>query len=121
MAAVTQTPHVRQTILNYYAQTDEEAPFAYVQEPPAGRKKTNIGADPHPVVINDVRGKEETVSLDTTGFEFIKHASKEKDFKDEEKITTEYYEEVKELLKSVTGAKKVIIFDHTIRCSWIFY
>ena len=114
-AAVTQTPYVRQTTLNYFSRTDDEAPFQYVLEPPAGRPKTNIGADPHPVTINDVRGNEDAVGLDKTGFQFVKHVSQEKDFLDEEKITTEYYKEVEELLKNVTGAKRVVIFDHTIR------
>lgn len=115
MAAVTQTPHVRETILNYYSRIGDEAPYAYVQDPPEGKLRSNIGSDPHPITINDVRGKEDTVSLDKTGFQYVKHVSEEKDFLDEENITTTYYKEVEELLKSVTGGKRVFIFDHTVR------
>jgi len=62
-----------------------------------------------------VRGKEDTVSLETTGFEFVQHVSEEKLFVDEEAIRTKYYKEVEELLKKHTGAKRILIFDHTIR------
>ena len=93
----------------------DEAPYNYVYEPPEGVPKCNTGDDSHPVTINDIRGKEDTVSLDKTGFQFIKHVSEEKDFLDEELIKTRYYKEVEELLKNVTGAKRVLIFDHTIR------
>lgn len=113
--AAVLSPHDVPTTLNYYAPIGEEAPFQYVQEPPAGVPKNNIGADPHSTTIHDVRGKEDTVSLDKTGFQFVKHVSSEKDFLDEEKIKTVYYKEVEELLKKEVGAKRVFIFDHTIR------
>ena len=41
--------------------------------------------------------------------------SAEKDFTDEERIQSVYYKEVEELLKKEVGAKRVFIFDHTIR------
>jgi len=103
------------TILNYYSQIGNEAPFNYTYTPPEGQARTNIEPEPHPSVIHDVRGKENTVSLDTTGFEFVKHVSQEKKFVDEEAIKTHYYKEVEDLIKSKTGAKRVFIFDHTIR------
>jgi len=115
VTTVSHAPHDVQTTLNYYAPIGDELPFQYVQDPPAGTPKNNIGTDPHPVVIHDVRGKEDTVSLDTTGFQFVRSPSKEKEFIDEEAITTGYYKEVEELLKKEAGAKRVFIFDHTIR------
>jgi len=113
--AVLPPPHDVQTIMNYYAPVGEEPPFQYVFDPPEGTPKNNIGADPHETVIHDVRGKEDTVSLDTTGHQFIKHVSAEKDFLDEDRIKDVYYKEVEELLKKEVGAKRVFIFDHTIR------
>ncbi|KAH8109318.1 methyltransferase [Phellopilus nigrolimitatus] len=109
------TPHDVSTSLNYYAPVGDEAPFSYTRDPPAGKPKTNIGTDAHPAVIHDARGKEDTVGLDKTGFQFVKHESVEKDFLDEERIKTVYYKEVEELLKRETGAKRIFIFDHTIR------
>ena len=108
-------PHDVPTTLNYYTPIGNEAPFQYVQEPPEGTPNNNLGAEPHDVVVHDVRGKEDTVGLDKTGFQFVEHDSVEKDFDDEERIQNVYYKEVEELLKKEIGAKRVFIFDHTIR------
>ncbi|KAG0700035.1 hypothetical protein DFH29DRAFT_1080934 [Suillus ampliporus] len=109
-------PHDVQTTLNFYKPTNDGLPYNYhVGEPPAGVPKTNVGEDVQQVVIHDVRGKEDTVGLDKTGFQFIKHKSVEKEFLDEEAIQTKYYAEVEDILKKYAGAKKVAIFDHTIR------
>ncbi|KAI5120123.1 hypothetical protein M0805_001891 [Coniferiporia weirii] len=113
------TPHDVPTSLNYYTPVGEEKPFQYVYEPPEGTPKHNIGAEPHPAVIHDVRGKEDTVGLDKTGFQFVKHESVEAEFLDEERIRTVYYKEVEELLKREVGAKRVFIFDHTIRRNYV--
>ena len=108
-------PHDVPTSLNYYTPIGQDAPFQYVYEPPEGTPKNNLGSEPHDVVVHDVRGKEDTVGLDKTGFQFVKHISTEKDFDDEERIQSVYYKEVEDLLKKVTGGKRVFIFDHTIR------
>lgn len=113
--AAVLTPGDVATILNYYKPIGSESAFRYAYDPPEGKARTNVDADPHAAIIHDVRGKEDTVSLDTTGFQFVKHVSKEKDFTDHERIKSEYYKEVEELLKQQTGAKRVFIFDHTIR------
>ena len=65
--------------------------------------------------FRDARGREHEFSLDTHGFQFVRHVSAETEFVDEERIKGVYYKEGEELLKSVTGAKRVLIFDHTIR------
>lgn len=109
------TPHDVSTTLNYYTPIGEEAPYSYAYEPPEGKPLHNIGIDTRPAVIHDVRGQEKSVSLDTTGFQFVKHVSAEKEFEDEEAIKTTYYKEVEELLKKEAGAQRVFIFDHTIR------
>ncbi|KZT05591.1 uncharacterized protein LAESUDRAFT_681098 [Laetiporus sulphureus 93-53] len=114
--AATLAPHDVPTTLNYYVPAgDDEPPFTYVEKAPEGRPQTNTGLEPHPVVVQDARGRESEFSIDTTGFHFVKHVSAEKDFDDEERIKTVYYKEVEELLKREVGAKRVYIFDHTIR------
>ncbi|RMZ83681.1 hypothetical protein DV738_g1035, partial [Chaetothyriales sp. CBS 135597] len=67
------------------------------------------------VLIHDISGDENKYTLDTQGFQYVKHESKEKDFDDDDKIKAEYYPEVEQLLKDSTGASRVFIFDHTIR------
>ncbi|KAL5522619.1 hypothetical protein ACEPAG_8636 [Sanghuangporus baumii] len=114
--AAVQIPHDVSTTLNYITPTPEP-PYFYSPsiDPPEGKPRSNIGSEPHPAVIHDVRGKEDTVGLDKTGFQFVKHQSSETEFLDEERIKNVYYKEVEELLKKVTGGKRVFIFDHTIR------
>lgn len=68
-----------------------------------------------PVTIHDVSGEEDKYTLDTYGFQFVKHASKEKGFYDVEKIKEEYYPETEQLVKDVTGATRTFVFNHAIR------
>jgi hypothetical protein len=75
----------------------------------------NFGDDPEEVAIHDIRGHESEFTLDKNGFQIVRSPTKGTDFEDEERVKTEYYAEVEELLKKVTGAHKVVIFDHTIR------
>ncbi|KAI0789661.1 hypothetical protein C8Q75DRAFT_806825 [Abortiporus biennis] len=103
------------TVLNYFTPIGEESPYRWIHDPPAGTPVTNVGADPHPTTVHDARGHESKLTLDTTGFQFVKSVSTEKDFTDEDRIQNIYYKEVEELLKKETGAKRVLIFDHTIR------
>ncbi|KAI0706784.1 hypothetical protein C8T65DRAFT_740617 [Cerioporus squamosus] len=72
-------------------------------------------ANPHPAVIHDVRGREDEFTLDKHGFQFVHWPSSEKEFVDEEAIKSKYYPEVEALLKEATGAKRIFIFNHTIR------
>jgi len=115
MTVAILSPHDVQTSLNYYKATNDEPAYNYVDEPPAGILKSNVGEDTQAVIVHDVRGKEDTVGLDKTGFQFVQHVSEEKEFEDEEAIQTTYYKEVEDILKKYAGAKKVAIFDHTIR------
>lgn len=108
-------PRDVQSTLNYYAPLDTQPPYNYVDAPPAGVAKTNVGEDTRPVVVHDARGKGDSLGLDVSGFQFVHHPSVEKDFVDEDKIKSVYYPEVEEVLKKHTGAKRVFIFDHTIR------
>jgi hypothetical protein len=86
------------------------------RDPPPRKLKSNAGDEPHKALIHNLRGRESFASLDTTGFEYIKHESEEKEFVDEGIIKTKYYKEVEDLLKKlVPGVKRVFIFDHTIR------
>ena len=108
-------PNDIHTTLNYYAPIGSEAPFQYVYGAPEGEPSHNIGTNPQPAVIHDTRGRESEYTLDKNGFQFIHWPSVEKDFVDEDAIKTKYYAEVEALLKEVAGAKRVFIFDHTIR------
>ena len=70
------------------------------------------------VTIQDVRGHEEDFTLDVNAFAAIKDVGEgaEKEFIDDESVKAKYYPEVEKLLlEHAEGAKRVLIFDHTIR------
>jgi hypothetical protein len=70
---------------------------------------------PHGFGVTDVSGDEAQYSLDSHGFQYCSHKSVENDFTDEEAIRRIYYPECEELLKAVTGASRVHIFNHKVR------
>ena len=114
--AAVLAPHDVPTSLNYYTPIGTEEPYQYVLAPPEGKEPNNLGVEPHDVTVHDARGREAEFSLDKNGFQWVHWPSVEKDFTDDEVIKERYYPEVERLLKEVVGAKRVFIFDHTIRC-----
>ena len=88
--------------------------YHYVNaDPLTGEKRRNFGHEEKSVVIENVRGKEDSVSLDTAGFQFYKHTSKHTTFTIDEELRREYYPESIELIKKLTGASRVELFDHS--------
>lgn len=69
----------------------------------------------HEFVVRDITGAEEQFQLDNAGFQYIQHSSIEKEFIDDHKIESAYYAECAALLKQVTGASRVHIFNHKVR------
>ncbi|RDI78794.1 hypothetical protein Vi05172_g11159 [Venturia inaequalis] len=69
--------------------------------------------------VEDVADRGSEFSLDKEGFTYVKHASAltGDDFKDAEKTKTIYRPETEELIKKVTGAYKVCIFNTMTRVS----
>jgi hypothetical protein len=66
--------------------------------------------------VESLRGQEKNYNTDNAGFAVYNSPAKEKLFTDEKAVRNGYYQEVEQLLKSkLTGVKKVVIFDHTIR------
>lgn len=100
--------------LNYLAPT-RERPRTYTFDPPAGVPRTTTVNDPHEVVIIDVRRVLADLSLDGEGFALLKHASAVGDFYDDDEVKRVYYPEAERLLREVTGADRVHVFDHTVR------
>ena len=113
--AAVLAPHDVPTSLNYYTPIGTEEPYQYVLAPPEGKEPNNLGVEPHDVTVHDARGREAEFSLDKNGFQFVKYPSAEKEFDSDERIKEVYYPEVEKILKEVAGAKRVFIFDHTLR------
>jgi hypothetical protein len=68
-----------------------------------------------PVRIRDGRPLAGSFRLDTHGFEFVEHRSAVRDFFDAQALKSVYYAELERLVKQVSGAARVVVFDHTLR------
>lgn len=67
------------------------------------------------VAVRDGRALRGTFDIETHGFVFVDHATAMKDFLDPDELASVYYPEVEALVKKTTGAKRVVVFDHTLR------
>lgn len=112
MAAVdiveTSIPHLVPT-------NDGEVP--YIMHDPdlkAGQALRNFTPEPIDVEVENIRGKEYSVSLlDTAGFQFFRAETSIQSFDSKEEIERVYYPESIDLMKRLTGANRVVIFDHS--------
>ncbi|KAI1373896.1 hypothetical protein F4677DRAFT_427571 [Hypoxylon crocopeplum] len=114
----TQRRHDVPTNINYYKDPgDGSLPMPIViANNTVKNERPHI---PQPVVVRDVTGEEENYTLDGQGFQFLRHASKLSgldDFQNEDLVKAEYYPESIQLLKDITGASRIFIFDHKTRC-----
>jgi hypothetical protein len=100
--------------LNYLAPMTERA-RNYTFEPPPGVAWSNTVHEAHRVPVYDLRAVEPAATLDREGFALLHHASRVHDFYNEDEIRNVYYPEAERVLKDITGASRVFIFDHTVR------
>jgi hypothetical protein len=111
--ATQSLPHI-QANLNYLAATGEK-PVTYAYQPPPGIPWSTARPDEHATIIRDLRSRASEFLLDDVGFQLLTHRSAVKNFWDEDEIKRVYYRESADLLKRITGASEVRIFDHTLR------
>ena len=98
-----------------YLEPSSEKPRSLEFEPPPGVPWTTAVYREHTVAIRDVRPVASTLSLEREGFQLLTAPTSVRDFNDEESIRTRYYAETISLLEGLTGASRVVVFDHTIR------
>jgi len=105
------------TTLNYFTPPlDGSKPRIGLETDPAtGLRKKNYGTKEFKTQIENVRGKEDQYSLDKNGFRFFKIPTAITNFENDERIEKEYYPEQAEVIKKLTGATRVVFFDHTVR------
>lgn len=100
--------------LTYLVDTGEK-PVSYSVGPDSTPVQHKGRYEEHTVTIHNGRLIRDRLSLDREGFVFITHETKVSDFYDEDQVRSVYYPEVERLVKGLTGASKVLIFDHTLR------
>jgi hypothetical protein len=79
-----------------------------------GIRQSNYDLVPTEVQVENLRGRDDAYTLDTAGFQFLTgRPSAHKLFVNDEDIKKEYYPESAEYIKQVTGASRVVFFDHS--------
>jgi hypothetical protein len=114
-AAHNEVPNLIDASLNYIAASSEK-PVYYAYEPPPGVPRVSGRFVAQTMPIRNARTTPDEFSLDKQGFELTRHETSVVDFYDREEVKRVYYPEVEQLLKAATGAAKVVIFDHQVRC-----
>ncbi|MAW79858.1 MAG: hypothetical protein CMI63_06440 [Parvularcula sp.] len=81
-------------------------------------EEVNTGEyEPYPVVIKNAREAAKPFTLDEHGFAIACYPTKLDDFEDTEKIASVYNEEVKAIVKEMTGADHVTLMGGQLRTS----
>ena len=113
-AQAAQDPATIEATLNYIV--DDGSKVFTIVASPGGRDGRYGGTpDPRRVIIHNGRPHADEFALDRHGFRFLRHDTKVKDFYDENEIRQVYYPEMVALIKAKSGAKRVVVFDHTLR------
>ncbi|HVH74530.1 MAG TPA: CmcJ/NvfI family oxidoreductase [Stellaceae bacterium] len=118
MAEIAELESVPETIeatLDYFADTGA-TPITLVGDY-GGRDQRSGGGRPDPrrVPIHNGRLEAERFSFERNGFRFLRHPSRVVDFFDEDELRRVYYPEMEALIKAESGARRVLVFDHTLR------
>ena len=79
-----------------------------------GAPRVFFDTERHTVAIRDMRPFAGAFSLDREGFELLHHQAVA-DLDDDDDVESVYYPEIEALLRAVTGASRVVIFDATRR------
>jgi hypothetical protein len=113
MSNIDSLPYV-EAELNYLGPMTER-PRYYAYEMAQGEQRSNMAYDPHTMRIHDMRPISSDVSLDTQGFALVEQRSAVEDLWDDDEVRGVYYPEAERVVKEVTGATRVFIFDHLQR------
>ena len=98
-----------------YTRGGAPKPVVYMYEQPVGVPAIEERKEPHQVAIHSARPLIETLSLDLQGFELTHGTTAVRDFDDADELKRVYDQEVADLVLASTGAKRALVFDHTVR------
>jgi hypothetical protein len=92
-----------------------DKPYTYTFEPPPGVPPSNIAYEAHTVRVRSARHVAGQLSLDVEGLAVARRRSAVRDFWDEAQTLALGHPETAQLVKDMTGASRVVVFDHTLR------
>jgi hypothetical protein len=90
-------------------------PYVHTAALTGGAPRYFAEMEPRSVAIRDGRAVAARLSLDREGFELRRQRTRVRDFRDDGEVESVYYPEIERLLTGITGASRVLIFDHTRR------
>jgi hypothetical protein len=114
VAELDTAPATIEATLNYLLDTGE-APWTYSGGDGSTEVRSGGERDPHKVIIRNGRPHTNEFTLERSGFRFVRHDTAMKDFLDRDEVKRVYYPEMEALIKAESGAKRVVVFDHTLR------
>jgi len=103
-----------QATVNYFKDLGE-TPYTETAAPGASDVRVGSTPDPRSVTMHNGRLEVDEFQLEKHGFRFVRHDTKVKDFYDEAELRRVYYPEMEALIKKESGARRVVVFDHTLR------
>jgi hypothetical protein len=115
-AVSTQPDHGVTADLCYIVRQDTK-PYFESSQITGGEPKVFFEIEHLPATISDMRDIAGDLAIDVNGFELRQYPSKVADLYDDGQIEGEYNPELVAMLKEMTGADAVTIFDHTRRSS----
>jgi hypothetical protein len=98
-----------------YVVDDGQPSIRYIDWPEEEHKARLPRYETHRVRIHNGRKADERFTLPSHGFTLVPHHTAVKDFYDEDEVRRVYHPETEQLIKEQSGAKRVVVFDHTIR------
>ena len=98
-----------------YTKEAEKLTELYFYDCEAAKDIHEPGDDPHEMSVTNGWHRADSFSVDKEGFSIHEFKSAYDQWEDDEAVKATFYPEVVEFLKRTVGAKRVLVFDHTIR------
>ncbi len=98
-----------------YTRDDGVVPEAYFYEPPPGTVVSSPGNDPRQMHVTDGWSRADSFSPDREGFALHGFKNPFERFDDDDAVRQQFYPSVAAFVRSSAGARRVVVFDHTIR------
>jgi hypothetical protein len=115
LAELEVEPATLDATLDYFVDT-KALPVTLVGAPGESDRRTGGGSgEQHRVALRNGRLDIAGFVLEKNGFRFVSHPTQVADFYNEDEIRRVYYPEMESLVMAESGARRVVVFDHTLR------
>jgi hypothetical protein len=114
LAELDTAPDTVEATVNYINNNGEKL-FTYTGGPGSLDVRSGGTPDPRRVTMHNGRPHVGDFQLEHNGFRFVPHDTRVRDFFDEAEVRSTYYAEIEALIQSESGARRVVVFDHTLR------